>query len=50
MEKQELIELYSDYCEYIDNDNNHSSEHDYYKSSLKHFFEWLEKSYISDLN
>lgn len=48
--KNELLKLYKEYCDYVDADNDHYTDHEYYKGSLELFMEWAEKGFISDLN
>ncbi len=46
--KENLVELYREYCEYIDADDYHVTDHDYYKNSLSGFMFWLKKGFIDD--
>ena len=45
--RPQLIELYQSYCDYIDKDEWHFTEHGYYKSNLALFMEWVRDGEIS---
>lgn len=44
--KEELLELYKKYCEAVDEDDLHFTEHDYFKDRLIMFMFWLDNGFI----
>jgi len=45
--KEEILKLYKEYCDEIDNDDLHFTMHDWFKGDFYHFMFWLENGFIS---
>lgn len=45
--REELLKLYKEYCDYIDEDYLHTTRHEYFKESFGEFMYWLENGFVN---